>query len=183
MLELYIPEKELFDEEADRFISVKEQHLKLEHSLVSISKWESRWLKPFFDKKEKKTREELLDYIRCMIVNPAKNYDVVAALSSDDVRRIVDYINNPQTATTVTFLIKEKKPRKQENVTAELIYYWMIKAGIPFECDKWHISKLFALIKVCGAKNDTGKKGTSTEYAQAQSALNAQRRAKLKSKG
>ena len=182
MLEIPIQEVELFDEETDRFRRVKEQILKLEHSLVSISKWESKWLKPFFDRKEKKTREELIDYIRCMVINPTRNYDAISVLRSEDLSKIVDYINKSQTATTVTFLIKEKT-RRNENITSELIYYWMIKAGIPFDCDKWPISRLFALIKICSAKSDSGKKGNTMEYAKAQSALNAQRRAKLKSKG
>lgn len=183
MLELHIPEVELFDEENDRFVHVKEQSIRLEHSLVSISKWESKWQKPFFDKKEKKTREELIDYIRCMIINPPRDFDIIAALTSDNLTEIVDYINNSQTATTVTYLIKSKTPHRNENVTSELIYYWMLSAGIPFDCEKWHISRLFALIKICGAKSESGKKGNSLEYARVQSALNAQRRAKLKSKG
>ena len=181
MLVLDIPEKELFDESTDRFIKTKAQTLKLEHSLISISKWESRWLKPFLTK-EKKTQEELLDYIKCMNTNPVQDTDIVQYLSANELNKIIEYINSPMTATTVTFF-DEKKPRaKEETVTSELIYYWMISAEIPFECEKWHINRLFALLKICSAKNAPKKKMTK-DMAQSQAALNAKRRANLKTRG
>ena len=181
MLVLDIPERELFDESTDRFIKTKAQTLKLEHSLISISKWESRWLKPFLTK-EKKTQEELLDYIKCMNTNPVQDTDIVQYLSANELNKIIEYINSPMTATTVTFF-DEKKPRaKEETVTSELIYYWMISAEIPFECEKWHINRLFALLKICSAKNAPKKKMTK-DMAQSQAALNAKRRANLKTRG
>ena len=181
MLVLDIPERELFDESTDRFIKIKAQTLKLEHSLISISKWESRWLKPFLTK-EKKTQEELLDYIKCMNTNPVQDTDIVQYLSANELNKIIDYIDSPMTATTVTFF-DEKKPKiKEETVTSELIYYWMISAEIPFECEKWHINRLFALLKICSAKNAPKKKMTKG-MAQSQAALNAKRRANLKSRG
>lgn len=180
MLILDVQETELFDESTDRFITIRKQSVKLEHSLVSISKWEAKWCKPFLDK-EKKSRDELLDYIRCMIINPVKDQDIVLGFTDSEINKIIDYINAPMTATTVTFL--EKQPPSREIITSELIYYWMITAGIPFECEKWHINRLFALIKICGAKNAPKKKGFSRSQAQMQAELNAQRRAKLRSKG
>lgn len=181
MLVLDIPERELFDESTDRFIKIKAQTLKLEHSLISISKWESRWLKPFLTK-EKKTQEELLDYIKCMNTNPVQDTDVVQYLSANELNKIIDYIDSPMTATTVTFFDEKKPKTKVETVTSELIYYWMISAEIPFECEKWHINRLFALLKICSAKNAPKKKMTK-DMAQSQAALNAKRRANLKSRG
>lgn len=181
MLVLDIPERELFDESTDRFIKIKAQTLKLEHSLISISKWESRWLKPFLTK-EKKTQEELLDYIKCMNTNPVQDIDVVQYLSANELNKIVEYIDSPMTATTVTFFDDKKPKPKEETITSELIYYWMISAEIPFECEKWHINRLFALLKICSAKNAPKKKMTK-EMAQSQAALNAKRRANLKSRG
>lgn len=180
MLVLNIQASELFDEETDRFIMIKPQTVKLEHSLVSISKWEAKWCKPFLDKSQK-TRDEVLDYIRCMIINPLKDQDVVLGFTNKDINKVIDYINAPMTATTVTFFETQKSRR--ETITSELIYYWMISAGIPFECEKWHINRLFALIKICGAKNAPKKKGYNANYAKMQSDLNAKRRAMLNSKG
>ena len=182
MLILEIPETELFDESNDRFVYIKSQTVKLEHSLISISKWESKWEKPFLNK-DKKTKEEILDYIQCMFVNPAQDKNVVLAFSSKDIDKIIKYINASMTATTVTFFGKDPyKKSKEETVTSELIYYWMITAGIPFECEKWHINRLFALLKICSAKNAPKKKMTK-DMAQSQAALNAKRRANLKSRG
>lgn len=181
MLVLDIPEKELFDESTDRFIKIKAQTLKLEHSLISISKWESKWLKPFLTK-EKKSKEELFDYIKCMITNPVQDTDIVQYLSAIELGKIIEYIDSPMTATTVTFFDDKSSKVKSEVVTSELIYYWMITAGIPFECEKWHINRLFALLKICSAKNSPKKKMTK-DMAQSQAALNAKRRANLKSRG
>ena len=173
---------EYFNEETDTFIKIDKQILKIEHSLISISKWESKWGKPFLTD-AKKTREELLDYIQCMIINPVQNEYVVQSIPNKEINKIVDYINAPMTATTVTFLEDNHVKRKKETITSELIYYWMISAGIPFECEKWHINRLFALLKICSAKNQPKKKSDSIARAKSQAALNAKRRAKLKSRG
>lgn len=181
MLLIDIPETELFDETNDRFIKIKAQTLKLEHSLISISKWESRWNKPFL-KKDKKSPEEIRDYIRCMALTPLQDDNVILALSSNNIEQIINYIESPMTATTVNFL-DEKKPKKKEIMTSELIYYYMIQAQIPFECEKWHINRLFALLNVCAAKNSQNQKANTPTAAKSQAALNAARRSKLKSRG
>lgn len=181
MLSISIPEVELFDEETDRFIKVKAQSLNLEHSLISISKWETNHCKPFLTK-EKKTPEETLDYIRCMIINPPKRLDIVNLFTSKEINETIEYINKKKTATTVTFFSKQPIS-KQETITSELIYYWMFSAGIPIECEKWPLDRLFALIKIFGAKNAPKQKGTNREYKRMQSDLNAKRRAALHSKG
>lgn len=181
MLILDIPSCEMFDEENDRFIEVKAQSIKLEHSLLSVSKWESKWCKPFLDKKPK-TKEETLDYIKCMIITPMKDYDVVSSFGPEQFNKISDYIDSPMTATTVKFFNEKKNPTG-ELVTSELIYYWMVAHGIPFECEKWHINRLLTLIKVCNAKNQPEKKMGKINAAKMQSSLNAQRRAMMHSKG
>ena len=181
MLLINIPETELFDESTDRFITIKAQTLKLEHSLISISKWESRWNKPFL-KEDKKTPEQIRDYIRCMSLVPLQDDNVVLALSSKNIEKIMNYIEAPMTATTVSFF-DDKKPKKKEIMTSELIYYYMIQAQIPFECEKWHINRLFALLKVCAAKSSEKQKTNTPSAAKSQAALNAARRSKLKSRG
>lgn len=180
MLQLDIPSMELFDEETDRFINIKPQTINLEHSLISISKWESIYCKPFLSK-DKKSTSEILDYIRCMIINPPKGYDIVKAFSPKEINLVIEYINKPMTATTVTFFGKNKSSEKV--ITSELIYFWMFQAGIAIECEKWPISRLFALIKIFGAKSQKGGKMNNREYSRMQSKLNAERRAKLNSKG
>lgn len=180
MLILEIKGRELFDEERDVFIQVKPMTLKLEHSLISISKWESKWEKPFLTK-ETKTKEQILDYVSCMLITPVHK-DFSLCLTNDDINKVIDYIDLPMTATTVTFLEKTKQKAKEEVITSELIYYWMLSAGIPFECEKWHLNRLFALLKICGAKN-APKKKMNADMARSRASLNAKRRAMMKSRG
>ena len=180
MLQIIVPATELFDEDTCTFINVKETHLKLEHSLLSISKWESRWCKPFLakNKEDKRTSSEMLDYIRCMTLNTNVPENVYNALTPDNMKAISDYINSPMTATTVVDHGKKLK----EIITSELIYYWMISYNIPFECEKWHINRLLMLIKVCNAKNNT-KKMSRAEVIAHNRALNAKRRKALHTRG
>lgn len=184
MFELNIPEKEYYDYENEEFVTLEAVTLELEHSLVSLSKWESKWEKPFLDD-HKKTDAESVDYVRCMITT--KNYDpsVLSRLGSDQVEQISEYIDAKMTATW----FNEHKSRptgKKEVVTAELIYYWMISLTIPFECQHWHLSRLLTLIKVCNEKNTPEKdrkKMSRSELAARNRELNAQRRAKMNSTG
>ncbi|MDO4802638.1 MAG: hypothetical protein Q4A15_10785, partial [Prevotellaceae bacterium] len=143
MLQLTIPETELWDEKNEMFVYVKEHTLQLEHSLVSLSKWESKWKKPFIG--SQKSDEETIDYIRCMTITQHVDPNVYRCLRQKDYAEINDYISDPYTATT--FPKSEKNGRNSEIVTSELIYFWMISFGIPFECQKWNLNKLFALIK------------------------------------
>ena len=181
MLKITIPATELWDESSERFIYTKEQTLQLEHSLVSLSKWESKWNKPFFSKEEK-TIEETLDYIKCMTLTQNVDPKVYNSLTDDNIRQINMYIDSAMTATTFSKSIGDKKNR--EIVTSELIYYWMIALNIPLECQKWHINRLFTLIRVCNIKNQpAGKKQNQKELASYYAQLNKERRAKLNSKG
>ena len=181
MLTIKIPlTQEGWDEQKQEFVEPKVQVLNLEHSLVSLSKWESKWCKPFLSKKDK-THEETIDYIKFMTITQNVDPEVYNHLTDKNISEITDYITAPMTATTFT----EDKNGKKNNeiITSELIYYWMISYGIPVEFQKWHLNRLLTLIRVCGVKNQPPKKMSKHEIMNRNAALNAQRRAKLKSKG
>jgi len=180
MLQITIPAVELWDERKQEFITTKEQTLQLEHSLVSISKWESKWCKPFLSKQEK-TFEETLDYIKCMTITPNVDPEVYNYLTNENIEEINNYINAPMTATYFSD-DKTVKPSR-EQITAELIYYWMIALNIPFECQNWHLNRLLTLIKVCNIKNQPPKKISKKEIMRRNAALNAARRKQLNTKG
>ncbi len=181
MLQITIPETELFDETRQEFIYVdKPVTITLEHSLVSISKWESKWKKPYISDEEK-TVEEVIDYIRCMTITQNVNPDIYYALNSEHFKAIEEYINDPHTATTFTELGKPKRSR--EGVTSELIYYWMCAYQIPFEAQKWHFNRLMTLIRIAGIKNSPETKMSKSDIFKSQRELNALRRAKSKSRG
>ena len=181
MLEITIPGTEEWDENKEEFITTKETTLRLEHSLVSLSKWESRWCKPFLDSKDK-TIEETLDYIRCMTLTQNVDPNVYYGLTSENVQQVEDYISAPMTATTISRR-NNKTFAPKETITSELIYYWMIALNIPFECQKWHLTRLITLIEVCNIKNSPPKKLSRNELLMRNTELNAQRRKALNSKG
>lgn len=179
MLRITIPETEFYDEAKDEFITYKAQVLQLEHSLVSISKWESHWNKPFLSEKDK-TFEELLDYVKCMTITQNVSDDVYRRLTRQNVDEINTYIESPMTATT--FSDRKESPNR-EIITSEIIYYWMVTFNIPFECQKWHLNRLLTLIKVCNIKTNPPKKMGRQELAQRNRELNAARKARLNTKG
>lgn len=180
MLTIEIPATEIFDEVKGEFVYTKEQTLQLEHSLLSISKWESKWCKPFLGK-QNKSSEEIVDYIKCMTLNKNVNDTVYGCLSQANITAINDYIGAPMTATY--FSNTEHNKRSSEQITSELIYYWMIALNIPFECQKWHINRLLTLIRVCNIKNQPPKKMSKREIMSRNAQLNAARRQQLNSKG
>ena len=177
MLQIKVPSREVFDEETSTFFMTKEYTLNLEHSLLSISKWESKWCKPFLSKndEDKRTAIEMLDYIRCMTLNKNVPDEVYACLTKKNMQDIDRYIRHPMTATTVG---SNKKGR--DIITSEVIYYWMISFQIPFECEKWHINRLLTLIKVCNAMNNP--KNNNPDLL-ARQKLNMARRKAANSKG
>lgn len=180
MLYITIPAIELYDEEKEEFINRKAQTLQLEHSLVSLSKWESKWCKAFLTKNNK-TEEEVLDYIKCMTLTQNVDPDVYKYLTPENYKQINDYIEAPMTAT---FFSEDKSGKSnREIVTAELVYYWMIALNIPFECQKWHLNRLLTLIKVCNIKNSPPKKRSKRDIMSRNAALNAARRNQLNTKG
>jgi len=181
MLELTIPATELWDEVNQEFITTKEQTLRLEHSLVSLSKWESKWCKPFLSKADK-TNEEIVDYVKCMTLTQNVPDVVYLCLTNNDILKINKYIDAPMTATWFNEDNKSKKMGR-EQVTSELIYYWMIALNIPFECQKWHLNRLLTLVKVCNIKNQSPKKMGKRDIMSRNAALNAARRKQFNTKG
>ena len=180
MLRITIPDVELWDERTQEFITFRGQTLQLEHSLVSLSKWESKWNKAFLSKVEK-TYDETLDYIKCMTLTQNVDPQVYKMLTNDNIVEINNYIASPMTATTINDGAGGKGNR--EVVTAELIYYWMIALNIPFECQKWHLNRLLTLIKVCNIKNSPPKKRSKRDIMSRNAKLNAARRQQMNSRG
>lgn len=181
MLQITIPANEQWDEKREEFVTTKEQRLNLEHSLISLSKWESKWCKPFLSNKEK-SHEEILDYIKCMTLTKNINPEVYNSLTNENIKQVNDYITAPMTATTFS----ESGVRKKANneiFTSEVIYYAMTAYNIPFECEKWHLNRLITLIRVCGIKNEPPKKMSKRSIMSQNAALNAARRKKFNTKG
>lgn len=182
MLRITIPATEQFNEQTMEFIQTEEQTLILEHSLVSLAKWESKWRKSFLSSKQNKTYEETIDYIRCMTLTKNVDPNIYYNLTDENIRQVNDYISSPMTAT---YFSEDRSGRvSREIVTAELIYYWMIALTIPFDpCEKWHLNRLLTLIRVCNIKNQPPKKMSRREITSRNAALNAARRRQLNTKG
>ena len=170
-----------WDEEKLEFVEPKTQILQLEHSLISLSKWESKWCKAFLSKQEK-TLEETIDYIRCMTITKNVDPEVYKHLTSENIREVNKYIEAPMTATHV---IEDKGNGRgqQEVVTAELIYYWMIALQIPLEFEKRHLNKLLTLVKVCNVKNNPPKNVSRRDRMSQYAKMNAARRKRYNSRG
>ena len=181
MLQITIPlTSEGWDYEKEEFVEAKTKTLQLEHSLVSLSKWESKWGKAFLSRHEK-TVEETLDYIKCMTITQNVDPDVYNHLTPDNIKQINDYIAAPMTAT---YFSEDKSAKgSREVVTAELIYYWMITLQIPFKCEKWHLNKLLTLVRVCNVKNTPPKKRSRRDIMSTNAALNEARRKQFNTKG
>lgn len=181
MLRIAVPmSPEEWDEKTERFIEPKTKVLQLEHSLMSLSKWESKWCKPFLSKTEM-TYEETIDYIKCMTITQNVDPEVYDHLTEKNIDEVVQYINAPMTATT--FTDDKSGKHNREIITAELIYYWMIALQIPSEYQKWHLNKLLTLIRVCNIKNQPPKKRSKRDIMSRNAALNAARRQQLNSRG
>ena len=180
MLRITVPANEFYDESRKEFINIKEQTLQLEHSLVSLSKWESKWCKPFLSR-HKMTIEESRDYVRCMTLTQNVPEETYYGLTDQNLEAIREYIDSPMTA--IRFPAEEKGRINREPITSELIYYWMIALNIPLECQKWHLNKLIALIKLCNIKNQPAKKLSHQEIAKRNAAINESNKKFFNTKG
>lgn len=178
MLKITIPKSEQYNALTNEFVYTDEQTLSLEHSLVSISKWESKWNVPFLN--NEKTLEQTIDYIKCMTITQNVDPLVYNSLTDDNIEEINKYIEAPMTATTFSNL---ERPNGREVITSEIIYFWMIDLKMPFECQKWHLNRLLTLIKVCYIKQSKGKKMSKNDILRQNAELNKARRKKLNSKG
>jgi hypothetical protein len=181
MLQITVPAVELYDEKNNRFINLKERTLQLEHSLVSVSKWEAKYCKPFISKTDK-TDEEVIDYIRCMTITQNVDPEIYNYLTDENYTQIKDYIQDPMTATTFSDS-KSKGKGRNKIVTAEVIYSWMISLQIPIEFQKWHLNRLITQIRACSDLNQPGKKMSTREIMSQNAALNAARRKRLNTRG
>lgn len=183
MLRIVIPiSPEGWDEEKQEFVEPKTQTLQLEHSLVSLSKWESKWNKPFLSK-DIKTLEETVDYIRCMTITQNVDPDVYNCITNENIEQVNEYIEAPMTATWFNDNKSGRGKGKSEITTSEIIYYWMISLNIPFECQKWHLNRLLTLIRVCDVKNAPPKKMSKKQQFSQQRNLNAARKKSLHTRG
>ena len=180
MLKITIPAVEEWDENRQEFISTKETELCLEHSLVSVSKWESKWHKHFIGN-DSLTLEMLIDYIRCMTLTQNVNPDIYYAINDETMEKIKEYIADKQTATWFSESFEKKYSR--DIITSEIIYYWMIALQIPFECQKWHLNRLLTLIRVCNEKNQPEKKMSTSEVMRRNREINEARKRALKTHG
>lgn len=181
MLRLDIPASEFFDESTEEFYSTKPTTIQLEHSLVSLAKWEAEWEKPFLNTTDK-SAEESLSYIRCMTITQNVDPSVYTLIghSQELVQKISEYINKPMTATTIT---DKPRGRAQRVMTAELLYYDMFALNIPIECQKWHLNRLIMLIRVCSIESNPKKKMNRKDVASYNHALNQARRQKFHTRG
>lgn len=175
MLKIQVKGRELFDEETLTFISAKDTVLQLEHSLISLSKWESKWHKPFLNNSQP-TEEEMRDYIRCMTITQNVDPDIYYCLSDENLLAVKKYMEDPMTATW--FNDKQNPKSRQKAITAELIYYWMISLGIPLEWEKRHLNRLLTLIRVCNNENTPKKKMSRKDVYKQNAALNEARKQK-----
>ena len=174
MLQIVVPEKEYWNELTEEFITTKKQSLCLEHSLVSISKWESKWQKPFISSfNENLGKDEIIYYIKCMTLTQNVDQNVYYSLSNENYKQIYEYINDPMTATTFN---ERGGKRSRELITSELIYFWMVQFNIPFECQKWHLNRLLTLIHICSVKNQPQKKRSRKEILADYRRLNEERK-------
>lgn len=175
MLKIKVPGKELWDDVNECFIKTDDVELCLEHSLVSLSKWESKWHKPFLDNR-KLTNDEMIDYIKCMTLTKNVDPNVYLMLDQNNINEIGEYINDKHTATWFSEEKGKKGKASREVITSEIIYYWMISLQIPFECQRWHLERLLTLIRVCNEKNAPKKKMSKREIMERNKALNDARR-------
>lgn len=184
MLKIVVPaNKDLWDEANNKFLSLKKEvSLTLEHSLVSVAKWESKWKRPYLSN-EKMTNEQVIDYIRCMTISQNIDDLVYYCLSEQNLKDIEEYINDPMTATTFSNRMTAQQTAKNEVMTAELIYFYMLANNVPVEFQKWHLNKLLTLLKVCAIKNTPPKKMSRRETMANYAAINKANRAKFHTKG
>ncbi len=177
MLKIIVPAGELFDPKTETFIYTKPVELVLEHSLVAISKWESKWEIPFLN--TELTIEQFVDYVRCMTITQNVDPNVYLTMNQTVMNRIRAYMDAKMSAAVI-HSDRQNNRSSTKFITADLIYYWMVALQIPFECQKWHINRLLMLIRIAEIEQNPNKKLSKAESAKKSQAINAARRAKMK---
>lgn len=180
MLTLIIDGDENYNEETSTFETFDDVVVDLEHSLLSLSKWESKYQKPFLSS-DTKSSEEIFGYLQAMVITPNLDPSVLFKCSSANIVTIQEYIDSSQSATTFGSMPERGGPG--EVITSELIYYWMVAFTIPFECEHWHLNRLFSLVRICNIKNEDPKTMSRNDVAQRNQELNAARRKELNTTG
>lgn len=180
MLRIIVGEDEVYDEKENLFSTVGGIVLEFEHSLLSLSKWESKYQKPFLSSGEKSS-EEAFGYLEAMLLTPGVGLDVLRRSSSETLDKVQEYIQSSESATIFGEMPERRGPG--EVITSELIYYWMVSFNIPFECEKWHLNRLFSLIRICNIKNSPPKKMSKGEIAQRNREINKKRKEQLGTTG
>jgi hypothetical protein len=181
MLRIIIEGDESFNEETNTFETINDVVLDLEHSLISLSKWESKYQKPFLSSQQKSS-EEIFGYLKAMVITPDVDPGVLYRCTQKDINKIQEYIDSSQSATTFGSMPERRGPG--EVITSELIYYWIVSFNIPFDCQHWHLNRLFSLIRICNIKNSKGgKKLSRNDIAVRNRELNDKRRAELGTSG
>ena len=181
MLEIRIDGKEFWNQEKEEFVNTKGITLRLEHSLISISKWEAKYKRPFLSDGPK-TLQETYDYIAFMSLDRNVSMTELEGITEEDYKKILDYIHDPMTATKISNNAKNKQSSNHV-LTSEEIYYDMTALNIPFECEKWHLNRLLTLIQIASIKNEPPKKMSKGEIYRQNAELNRARRAKYHSRG
>ena len=182
MFPLHIKEIEMWDSRKEEFIYIKPQTILLEHSLVSISKWEMRYGRSFLSKGPS-TRNEKIDYVRCMTITQNVSPDVYNGITDAQIKQIYDYMDHPMSATKIYNSNSKTSADRSKTVTSEQIYSWMIEFGVPFECQKWHLNRLLTLIRVCEINSRPPKKQSKNDIYRQNASLNEQRKRLMRSRG
>lgn len=183
MLRITVLGQDHFDETTSSFVTIGDEVLELEHSLVSLSKWESEFGIPFLAEEPKKTPEQTMAYIKFMTIGEERPDEFYDRLTAENVKQISEYMDRKMTATWFADSPKGRGPKQAEVVTAELIYYWMVALQIDFECQHWHLKRLLTLIQVCSLKNQPPKKMSRREAMSQQRSLNAARKSQMGTSG
>ena len=172
-----------WDGKSKKLITVPPIHLEMEHSLMSIAKWESTWKIPFTDN-PKMTTEQFLDYCRCMTINRQKDPGVYRFLRQTDADKIIRYIDDPMSARVLRGKNDKRRGNPKRVMTAEYFYWLMIQYGIPVDvCEKWHFGRLLALIDCCQYNSGDQPKMTYGERQKYYAMLNDKRRKALGTRG
>lgn len=186
MLEIFVPETEVYNNVTEEFVATKSYQLKLEHSLLSVAKWEAKHHKVFLSKGGSKTTDETFSYIQCMCLQYEPTIEQLKLIPGPLIKQITEYIHDPMTATWFSedkSRAVGRNKRNNEVTTSEVIYYQMVELGVWKECEKWHLNRLLTLIQVISLKRTPPKKRSKKDILNEQQMLNEQRKRQLGTKG